>query len=112
MVTEATEYTINVMHSELFLKFHKELEGLRVGINLKFFNYEVNDYEAKLVLKLLSTNQRWKFMYRPIHGDVQVLCKKIPLTKYLNLQENLLNENVSLSNTLKNLNRDVSKVWQ
>ncbi|KAF3339855.1 hypothetical protein FCM35_KLT15626 [Carex littledalei] len=57
MVAEATDYTINVMHSELFLKFRKELEGLRVDINLEFFNYEVNDYEAKLVLKPLSTDR-------------------------------------------------------
>ncbi|KAF3338492.1 hypothetical protein FCM35_KLT17329 [Carex littledalei] len=79
-------YTINVVPSELFLKFRKEVEGLRVGINLEFFNYEVNDYEAKFVLKPLSTDRRWKFMYRPIHADVQLLSKKIPLTKYLNLQ--------------------------
>ncbi|XP_078166113.1 OBP3-responsive protein 4 (ORG4) [Carex rostrata] len=79
-------YTINVVPSELYLKFRKELRNLRVGLNLEFFNYEVNDYEAKLVLKPLSTDRRWKFMYRPVHGDVQVLSKKIPLTKYLNLQ--------------------------
>ncbi|KAF3334408.1 hypothetical protein FCM35_KLT21012 [Carex littledalei] len=43
---------------------------------LQFFNYEVNYYEAKLVLKPLSADRRWKFIYWPIHGDVQVLSKK------------------------------------
>ncbi|KAJ1700095.1 hypothetical protein LUZ63_008607 [Rhynchospora breviuscula] len=79
-------YTINVVPSELFLKFRRELQGLRVGINLEFFNYEVNDYEAKLVLKPSTTDRKWRFMYRPLHADLQLLSKKIPLTKYLNLQ--------------------------
>lgn len=54
--------------------------------SFQFFNYEVNDYEAKLVLKPLGTERKWRFMYRPIHGDIQLLSKKIPITKYLNLQ--------------------------
>ncbi|KAJ3679570.1 hypothetical protein LUZ60_017581 [Juncus effusus] len=82
-------YNINVVPSELYFKFRKEVEGIRVGINLEFFNYEVNEYEAKLVLKPLSIDRRWKFMYRPVHGDVQLLSKKIPITKYLNLQVGL-----------------------
>ena len=28
-------YTINLMPSELFLKFRKEIQGLRVGVNLE-----------------------------------------------------------------------------
>lgn len=28
-------YNINLMPSELFLKFRKEIEGLRVGVNLE-----------------------------------------------------------------------------
>jgi len=30
-------YKINLMPSELFLKFRKELQGLRVGVNLEVF---------------------------------------------------------------------------
>jgi hypothetical protein len=66
-------YTVNVIPSELFLKFRKEIEGLRVGVNLKFFNYEVNDYEAKLVLKPLDIERKWRLMYRPIHGNIHIL---------------------------------------
>lgn len=28
-------YTVNLMPSELFLKFRKEIQGLRVGVNLE-----------------------------------------------------------------------------
>ncbi|OAP10122.1 ORG4 [Arabidopsis thaliana] len=30
-------YKINLMPSQLFLKFRKELQGLRVGVNLEVF---------------------------------------------------------------------------
>ncbi|KAG0476541.1 hypothetical protein HPP92_013382, partial [Vanilla planifolia] len=51
-----------------------------------FFNFQGNDCEAKLVLKPLALDRRWKFMYEPIHGDIRLLSKKIPVAKYLNLQ--------------------------
>ncbi|XP_072991004.1 uncharacterized protein [Typha latifolia] len=79
-------YNINVVPSELFFKFRKEMEGFRLGVNLEFFNFESNEFEAKMVLKPLALDRRWKFVYKPIQGDVQLLSKKIPLTKYLNLQ--------------------------
>ncbi|OAY67898.1 uncharacterized protein LOC109706790 isoform X1 [Ananas comosus] len=79
-------FNINFVPSELFFKFRKEIEGLRVGVNFEFFNYQSNEYEAKLVLKPLAPDRRWKFSYRPIRGDVQLLSKKIPITKFLNLQ--------------------------
>ncbi|OVA06827.1 hypothetical protein BVC80_1421g13 [Macleaya cordata] len=79
-------YNINLVPSELFLKFRKEIEGVRVGLNLEFYNAPSNEYQAKLVLKPLSPDRRWKFMYEPLHHDVRLLSKKIPLTKYLNLQ--------------------------
>lgn len=79
-------YNINLMPSELFLKFRKEIEGFRFGVNLEFYNAPINDYQAKLVLKPLSHERRWKFMYEPIHQDVRLLSKKIPVTKFLNLQ--------------------------
>ncbi|CAA7400775.1 unnamed protein product [Spirodela intermedia] len=79
-------YHINVFPSELFLKFRKEVQGIRLGLNLEFYNYEGNDYEAKMVLKPLGPDRRWKFIYEPIRGDLRVLSKKIPITRYLNLQ--------------------------
>ncbi|XP_025012627.1 uncharacterized protein LOC8281178 isoform X2 [Ricinus communis] len=63
-------YNINLMPSELFFKFRKEIEGIRVGLNLE----------------PLSPERRWKFIYEPIHQDVRILSKKIPITKFLNLQ--------------------------
>ncbi|ONK61170.1 uncharacterized protein A4U43_C08F26950 [Asparagus officinalis] len=79
-------YKIDVIPSELFFKFRKQIEGFRLGLNLEFFNLESNEYEAKMVLKPLSPERRWKFIYEPIHGDIRLLSKKIPITKYLNLQ--------------------------
>ena len=32
-------YNINLMPSELFLKFRKEIQGFRVGVNLEVFFY-------------------------------------------------------------------------
>lgn len=79
-------YNIDLMPSELFLKFRKEVEGIRVGLNLEFYNAPSNEYQAKFVLKPLSPARRWKFMYEPLHHDVRLVSKKIPVTKYLNLQ--------------------------
>ncbi|KAJ0230965.1 hypothetical protein HA466_0303450 [Hirschfeldia incana] len=79
-------YKINLMPSELFLKFRKELQGLRVGVNLELYNEPTNDYHAKLVLKPLSPERKWKFIYEPLHQEVRVLSKKIPINRFLNLQ--------------------------
>ncbi|PON41300.1 OBP3-responsive protein 4 (ORG4) [Parasponia andersonii] len=79
-------YNINLMPSELFLKFRKEIQGLRLGVNLEFYNAPCNEYQAKLVLKPLSPDKRWKFVYEPLQQDVRILSKKIPVTKYLNLE--------------------------
>ncbi|XP_039144524.1 uncharacterized protein LOC120281894 [Dioscorea cayenensis subsp. rotundata] len=79
-------YQINVFPTELFLKFRKELQGFRVGVNLEFYNLQSNDFQSKLVLKPLSPDRRWKFICEPIEKDVRLLSKKIPITKYLNLQ--------------------------
>nr|XP_011460702.1 PREDICTED: uncharacterized protein LOC101295941 isoform X1 [Fragaria vesca subsp. vesca] len=79
-------YSINLIPSELFLKFRKDLQGLRVGINLELYNAPINDYQAKIVLKHLAPDRRLKFIYEPIRQDVRVLSKKIPLTNFLNLQ--------------------------
>ncbi|XP_041009209.1 uncharacterized protein LOC121253276 isoform X2 [Juglans microcarpa x Juglans regia] len=65
-------YKINLMPSELFLKFRKEVQGIRVGLNLEFYNAPSNEYQAKLVLKPLSPDRRWKFIYEPIHQDVGI----------------------------------------
>lgn len=53
---------------------------------VQFYNSQGNEYQAKLVLKPLAPDRRWKFMCEPLHGDIRLLSKKIPLTKYLNLQ--------------------------
>lgn len=79
-------YNINLMPSELFLKFRKEMQGIRVGLNMEFYNAPVNEYQAKLVLKPLTPEWKWKIIYEPLHQDVRVLSKKIPITKFLNLQ--------------------------
>ncbi|XP_015889026.1 uncharacterized protein LOC107423889 [Ziziphus jujuba] len=79
-------YTINLMPSELFLKFRKEIQGLRIGVNFEFYNAPFNEYQAKIVLKPLAHDKRWKFIYEPFQQDVRVLSKKIPVTKFLNLQ--------------------------
>ncbi|CAB4318515.1 unnamed protein product [Prunus armeniaca] len=79
-------YSINLIPSELFLKFRKEVQGLRVGLNLEFYNAPCNEFQGKLVLKPLAPERMWKFIYEPIHQDVRILSKKIPLTGYLNLQ--------------------------
>uniref|UniRef100_A0A5B7BK97 DUF7781 domain-containing protein n=1 Tax=Davidia involucrata TaxID=16924 RepID=A0A5B7BK97_DAVIN len=79
-------YNVNLMPSELFLKFRKEIEGFRLGLNLEFYNAPINEFQAKLVLKPLAHDRIWKFMYEPIRSDVRLLSKKIPVTKFLNLQ--------------------------
>ncbi|XP_068664154.1 uncharacterized protein [Aristolochia californica] len=83
-------YNVNLVPSELFLKFRKEVEGLRVGLNLEcgqFYNFQGNnDYQAKVILKPSSHDRKWKFMYEPLHGDIRLLSKKIPIANYLNLQ--------------------------
>lgn len=56
----------------------------------QFYNAPVNEYQAKIILKPLSPNRPWKFIYEPIHQDVRILSKKIPVTKFLNLQVNHL----------------------
>ncbi|WOL13681.1 hypothetical protein Cni_G22454 [Canna indica] len=52
----------------------------------ELYNFPANEYQAKFVLKPISSDRRWKFIYEPLHGDIRLLSKKIPLTKYLNLQ--------------------------
>ncbi|GMN52997.1 hypothetical protein TIFTF001_022143 [Ficus carica] len=79
-------YNINLMPSELFLKFRKEIQGMRLGVNLEFYNAPCNEYQAKFVLKPLSPDKRWKFIYEPTQHDVRIISKKIPVTKYLNVQ--------------------------
>ncbi|KAM1501656.1 hypothetical protein PS2_026387 [Malus domestica] len=79
-------YSVNLIPSELFFKFRKEVQNLRVGLNLEFFNAPINEFQGKIVLKPLAPERMGKFIYEPIHQDVRVLSKKIPLTGYLNLQ--------------------------
>lgn len=79
-------YNINLMPSELFLKLRREIQGFRVGLNLEFYNAPSNEYQAKLVLKPLSCDRNWKFMYEPLRHEVRILSKKIPVTKFINLQ--------------------------
>ncbi|MCL7029911.1 hypothetical protein MKW94_025054 [Papaver nudicaule] len=79
-------YNIDLMPSELFFKFRKEVEGIRVGLNLEFYNAPSNEFQTKFVLKPLSPARKWKLMYEPLHHDVRLVSKKIPVTKYLNLQ--------------------------
>ncbi|XP_042491646.1 uncharacterized protein LOC122071337 isoform X3 [Macadamia integrifolia] len=63
---------INLVPSELFLKFRKEIQGLRVGLNLEFYNVPLNECHTKLVLKPLDPDRRWKLTYEPIHHDVGI----------------------------------------
>nr|XP_043627276.1 uncharacterized protein LOC122598861 isoform X2 [Erigeron canadensis] len=79
-------YAIDLMPSELFLKFREQLHGFRLGLNLEFYNSPVNECQTKFVLKPLSNERRWKFIYEPLHHDVRLVSKKIPITKFLNLQ--------------------------
>uniref|UniRef100_A0A7N0SY06 DUF7781 domain-containing protein n=1 Tax=Kalanchoe fedtschenkoi TaxID=63787 RepID=A0A7N0SY06_KALFE len=79
-------YKVDLMPSEFFFKFRKQVQGIRVGLNLEFYNAEINDFQAKLVLKPLAPERMWKFIYEPIHSDIRILSKKIPVTKFLNLQ--------------------------
>jgi hypothetical protein len=79
-------YNIDLMPSELFLKFRKEVQGIRVGINLEFYNAPTNEFHTKMVLKPLSDTQRCKVVYQPLHQDIRLISKKIPIAKFLNLQ--------------------------
>ncbi|KAI4344603.1 hypothetical protein L6164_011810 [Bauhinia variegata] len=79
-------YNINLMPSEIFLKFRKEIRGFRVGLNMEFYNAPYNDYQAKIVLRPSIPEWKWKFICKPIHQDVRILSKKIPITRFLNLQ--------------------------
>ncbi|XP_060188511.1 uncharacterized protein LOC132617516 [Lycium barbarum] len=79
-------YNVNLVPSELFLKFRKEIQGFRVGVNLEFYNNPSNEYIGKLVLKPLAPERQWKFICEPLHREVRLLSKKIPVTKFLNLQ--------------------------
>ncbi|CAL5016743.1 unnamed protein product [Urochloa decumbens] len=98
-------YQINVVPAELHFKFRKELQGLRVGLNFEFYNLEVNDFEAKVVLKPLDYERKWKFQYKPISGDIQLLSKKIPVTKFLNLQSIPFSEPGSPLNIITHLSQ-------
>ncbi|KAK9705577.1 hypothetical protein RND81_07G067600 [Saponaria officinalis] len=91
-------YKIDLVPTELFLKFRKEVQGFRLGVNLEFYNAPINEFQTKLVLKPLSYERRWKFIYEPIRQDVRILSKKIPLTKFLNLQVGI-GHNFSLNAT-------------
>ncbi|XP_074382808.1 uncharacterized protein LOC141724534 isoform X2 [Apium graveolens] len=79
-------YTVDLMPSEMFLKFRKEIQGFRFGVNMEFYNAPINEFESKLVLKPMANDRRWKFMYAPLHHDVRLMSKKIPVTNFLNLQ--------------------------
>ncbi|CAM8941961.1 hypothetical protein QQ045_013332 [Rhodiola kirilowii] len=79
-------YKIDLIPTEIFFKFRKQVQGIRVGLNLELYNAEINDYHAKLVLKPLAPERKWKFIYEPIGCDIRLLSKKIPVTKFLNLQ--------------------------
>ncbi|KAL1532929.1 hypothetical protein AAHA92_32881 [Salvia divinorum] len=79
-------YNFNLMPTEIFFKFRKEIQGFRVGLNLELYNAPLNDYHAKLVLKPLAFERKWKLIYEPLYQDVQLVSKKIPITKFLNLQ--------------------------
>ncbi|KAL3586136.1 hypothetical protein D5086_013003 [Populus alba] len=57
-----------------------------VHILIQFYNAPINEFQGKIVLKPSSPEQRWKFTYEPIHQDVRIISKKIPVTKFLNLQ--------------------------
>ncbi|KAL8497782.1 hypothetical protein ACS0TY_021206 [Phlomoides rotata] len=79
-------YNVNLMPSEIFLKFRKDIQGFRLGVNLELYNSPLNDYHAKLVLKPLAYERKWKVIYEPLYQDVQLVSKKIPITRFLNLQ--------------------------
>ncbi|XP_071731985.1 uncharacterized protein [Rutidosis leptorrhynchoides] len=79
-------YTIDLMPSELFFKFRQQLQGFQLGLNLEFYNSPINEFHGKMVLKPLSDDRKWKFIYQPLHHDIRLVSKKIPLTKFLNLQ--------------------------
>lgn len=51
-------YNINLVPSELFVKFRKEVEGFRLGVNLEFYNAPMNDFQTKMVLKPLSPQKK------------------------------------------------------
>ncbi|KAK4368587.1 hypothetical protein RND71_012379 [Anisodus tanguticus] len=52
----------------------------------QFYNNPSNEDLAKLVLKPLYPERRLKFISEPLHREVRLLSKKIPVTKFLNLQ--------------------------
>ncbi|CAJ2649959.1 uncharacterized protein LOC123906297 [Trifolium pratense] len=79
-------YNFNFMPSELFLKFRKEIQGVRLALNMEIYNAPINECQAKLIFKPLTPEWKWKFIYEPIQHDVRILSKKIPITKFLNLQ--------------------------
>ncbi|XWS26598.1 hypothetical protein CRYUN_Cryun26dG0044500 [Craigia yunnanensis] len=62
------------------------LWSINILVLVQFYNAPTNDFQTKLVLKPLSPERRWKFAYEPIHQDIRLLSKKIPVTKFLNLQ--------------------------
>ncbi|KAK1383917.1 hypothetical protein POM88_021652 [Heracleum sosnowskyi] len=47
-------YTFDLMPSKLFLKFKKEIQGFRFGVNMEFYNAPSNEFESKL--KIPVTN--------------------------------------------------------
>ena len=55
-------------------------------VMVQFYNAPSNEFESKLVLKPLANDRQWKFMYAPLHHDVRLMSKKIPVTNFLNLQ--------------------------
>ncbi|KAJ7979246.1 OBP3-responsive protein [Quillaja saponaria] len=54
-------YNINLMPSELFLKFRREIQGLRVGINLEFYNAPaMMQFGIGHNFQLSATGWKWK----------------------------------------------------
>lgn len=74
------------------VKYQSSLKDNPFNSSLSFFLYvqlynaPMNDYHAKLVLKPLAFERKWKLIYEPLYQDVQLVSKKIPVTKFLNLQ--------------------------
>ncbi|XP_059301758.1 uncharacterized protein LOC132053663 [Lycium ferocissimum] len=83
-ITQYKVCKLNVVPKEIFVKFRKEVEGYRVGVNLEFHTAPYKEDLARLVIKPLAPNQRWKFTYDSWHHEVRLLSKKIPITKFLN----------------------------
>lgn len=69
-------YNINLMPSELFLKFRKEVQGIRVGLNMEvlFYIFSISLSHSKLITFRFRFNLTFNFFFLSNNIFTHVCC--------------------------------------